>query len=158
MELEETPHHHDGGIHNYFEGATINNLYVNSTVNKYAQETFNNSVAGNNNYVITAEILKKALEECQDFIWGNSAYGVVFCVCRDAFNAENNASSFERLLAECDVKIPAGTINAALNRNTWMRYHIDSWKEMGAMERALALRDEIRSKIEIHLTKMLKSA
>ena len=42
MESTETPQHHRGGIYNYFQGATINNLYVNSRVVRHGNETIQN--------------------------------------------------------------------------------------------------------------------
>jgi len=47
MEQSETPQHRHGGIYNYFQGATINNLYVNSRVVKHGNETFQNQSADN---------------------------------------------------------------------------------------------------------------
>ena len=38
-ELEETPHHL-GGIHNYFQGATIHNLVINGNMNKNGSEHY----------------------------------------------------------------------------------------------------------------------
>lgn len=89
-----------------------------------------------------------ALKGCKNFIWGNAAYGVVFCVCRDLYNMENNASYFERILSDCGVTIPEGTINSAMHRNTWMKYHVDKWEEYGVMERVLKLRDAFHKRMD----------
>ena len=91
--------------------------------------------------VLDAQLLAKVLKECEAFIWGNAAYSVVFCVCRDLYHLTNNASLFERMLAEAGIEIPDGTINAALNRNTWMKLHIEKWEQQGVMKRVLKLRD-----------------
>ena len=40
MELEETPHHHHGGIYNYFQGATIHNLVINGNMNKNGNDYY----------------------------------------------------------------------------------------------------------------------
>lgn len=98
---------------------------------------------------VDSETLSRALKECKAFIWGNAAYGIVFCVCRDLYNLENNASNFERLLAEAGIEIPDGTINAALNRNTWMKLNIEKWERHGAKQRALKLRDEFKRQMDL---------
>ena len=40
MESEETPHHHHGGIYNYFQGATIHNLVINGNMNKNGNDYY----------------------------------------------------------------------------------------------------------------------
>lgn len=40
METEETPHHHHGGIYNYFQGATIHNLVINGNMNKNGNDNY----------------------------------------------------------------------------------------------------------------------
>lgn len=92
---------------------------------------------------LNARVLAKALAACSALIWGNAAYSVPFCVCRDHYSVENNATSFERLLAEAGIEIPEGTINAAFSRNPWLKYHTDKWKENDVPRRALRLRDAI---------------
>lgn len=97
---------------------------------------------------VDSESLSRALKGCKAFIWGNAAYGVVFCVCRDLYHLANNASNFERLLAEAGIEIPDGTINNAMNRNPWMKLHIDKWEQQGVMERVLKLRDSFSQEME----------
>ena len=97
---------------------------------------------------LDAERLAKALKECKPFIWGNAAYSIPFCVCRDLYHMTNNASLFERMLAEAGIEIPDGTINAAMSRNPWMKLHIEKWEQQGAMERVLKLRDKFIQEME----------
>jgi hypothetical protein len=97
---------------------------------------------------LTAAMLAKAIAACKALMWGNAAYAVPFCVCRDVYKAEDNAANFERLLAESGTVIPEGTINAAFNRNPWLKYHVDKWKEKGASNRALKLKDAIHKNME----------
>ena len=94
---------------------------------------------------VGASHLRQATAECQKkgYIWGNAAYAILFCVCRDVFSIENNATSFERLLAEGGIVIPEGTINAAFSRNPWLKYHTDKWKDINVPKRALRLRDAV---------------
>ena len=47
---------------------------------------------------IDSSMVSQALAKCGDYIWGNSAYAVPFCVCRDVYGWEDNASLFERKL------------------------------------------------------------
>lgn len=91
--------------------------------------------------VLTTALLAKAIAACKALMWGNAAYAVTFCVCRDACLVEDNAANFERLLAECGTVIPEGTINTAMNRNPWMKFNIDKWQDKGARKRVLKLRD-----------------
>ena len=143
MELTDSPAgQHSGGIFNYFQGATIHNLVINGNMTKSGPDQFNDyKGAKEKNITLNALQISQALERCSNLIWGNAAYSVVFCVCRDAFYAGNNASSFERVLYDCGVELPEGTINAALNRNPWMKMPIDKWEGMKAMDRVLKLRD-----------------
>ena len=92
--------------------------------------------------VLDGERLARALKECKAFIWGNAAYSIPFCVCRDLFHLPNNASLFGRMLAEAGCEIPDGTINNAMSRNPWMRLHAGKWEQQGVMERVLRLRDK----------------
>lgn len=91
--------------------------------------------------------LVAGIKRTKAFMWGNAAYAVAFCVCRDKYGVGDNATAFERMLGEQSISIPAGTINAALHRNPWMRYHVDSWDGRGVQRRALKLRDEVQNQI-----------
>ena len=98
---------------------------------------------------VTAEQAVKALKKCQSYIWGNAAYSVPFCVLRDAYGWEDNASQFERMLSERGIDIGEGTINTAFSRNSWLKYEIDKWEENGVKKRALILRDEFKKEVDI---------
>jgi len=147
METTETPQHCGGGIYNYFQGATINNLVINGNMTKSGDEHISNN-GQTVDRSVRPELITKALRLCGSFIWGNAAYSIAFCVCRDAYKMGDNASLYERLMADNGIQIPAGTINTTMNRNPWMKYHIDRWEENGASDRALKLRDEFRRQIE----------
>ena len=69
---------------------------------------------------IDSSMVSQALAKCGDYIWGNSAYAVPFCVCRDVYGWEDNASLFERKLELEGVELPPGTINTAINRNPYI--------------------------------------
>ena len=98
--------------------------------------------------VLDDERLFRALKECKPFIWGNAAYSIPFCVCRDLFHLANNTSRFERMLAEAGCEIPDGTINNAMSRNPWMKLHVGKWEQQGVMERVLRLRDKFIREME----------
>jgi hypothetical protein len=137
-----------GGSYFYFQGATINNMVINGNMQKSGPDQFKNESQGNKNS-LSAERIMQALQQCKDYIWGNAAYSIAFCVCRDVYSMDNNATSFERLLAEGGIELPAGTINACMNRNPWMKLRIDKWDEKGAMGRALKLRDAFMQQLEV---------
>lgn len=96
--------------------------------------------------LISPEALVAGIKRCQRLMWGNASYAVAFCVCRDKCGGDN-ATAFERLLEEQGISIPAGTVNAALHRNPWMRYPTDRWELYGAQRRVLKLRDELQVQI-----------
>ena len=91
---------------------------------------------------IDSSMVSQALAKCGDYIWGNSAYAVPFCVCRDVYGWEDNASLFERKLELEGVELPPGTINTTINRNPYMKLPIFKWKDNGAKERVLKFKDE----------------
>ncbi len=91
--------------------------------------------------------IMKALMLSKAYIWGNAAYTVAFCVVRDDYKNGVNVSSFERMLNEQGIELPEGTLNAAISRNPWMRFHVDKWEENGAMERAIKMRDFFRQQM-----------
>ena len=41
---------------------------------------------------LTADLLGKAVGGVKEYIWGNAAYAVLFCVCRDEYGWQDNAS------------------------------------------------------------------
>ena len=58
--LEETPHH-SGGIHNYFQGATIHNLVINGNMNKNGSEHYHEKDSSNSQIRYTDEQVATAL-------------------------------------------------------------------------------------------------
>ena len=97
---------------------------------------------------IDSSMVSQALAKCGDYIWGNSAYAVPFCVCRDVYGWEDNASLFERKLELEGVELPPGTINTAINRNPYMKLPIFKWKDKGAKERVLKFKEEFERLME----------
>lgn len=97
---------------------------------------------------IDSSMVSQALAKCGDYIWGNSAYAVPFCVCRDVYGWEDNASLFERKLELEGIELPPGTINTAINRNPYMKLPIFKWKDNGAKERVLKFKEEFERLME----------
>lgn len=89
--------------------------------------------------------LARAIANCQEYFWGNSAYAVAFCVCRDAFGWQDNASNFERLMQDQGLNCPTGTIASTFYNNKYMKLHIDKWKASGASDRVLKLVGQLKS-------------
>ena len=130
----------------FLQGGTLN-LVMNGHISQSGTSQDFNGSTNDAEAKVTSEQLKTALCACDPLIWGNAAYSVPFCVCRDDYSVENNATSFERLLAEGGIEIPEGTINNCLSRHPWMRCHIDRWEACGAKDRVLRLRDEFRQQM-----------
>lgn len=93
---------------------------------------------------LTADLLGKAVGGVKEYIWGHAAYAVLFCVCRDEYGWQDNASYFERQLQLLEINIPAGTLNAAISRNPYMRQPLGKWKALGVMERVMVLVERFR--------------
>lgn len=93
---------------------------------------------------LTADLLGKAVGGVKEYIWGHAAYAVLFCVCRDEYGWQDNASYFERQLSLLGINIPAGTLNAAISRNPYMRQPLGKWKALGVMERVMVLVERFR--------------
>ena len=98
---------------------------------------------------VSMDVICSALNRCRAFMWGNAAYAVAFCVCRDLFGWQGNASLFERQLQQQGIELPIGTINTAMSRNAYMRLNINKWDAGDVMERVLRLRDEFRHQVAL---------
>ena len=98
---------------------------------------------------VSMDVICSALNRCRAFMWGNAAYAVAFCVCRDLFGWQGNASLFERQLQQQGIDLPMGTINTAMSRNAYMRLNINKWDASDVMERVLRLRDEFRHQVAL---------
>lgn len=93
---------------------------------------------------LTEDLLGKAVGGVKEYIWGHAAYAVLFCVCRDEYGWQDNASYFERQLSLLEINIPPGTLNAAISRNPYMRQPLGKWKALGVMERVMVLVERFR--------------
>lgn len=135
---------HGNVIINMNSGNTENNLHGNEVVQPPHQPELKMEQEK-----ISAVTISKALNKCKSFIWGNAAYAVAFCVCRDLFGWQDNASLFERELLQQGIELPPGTINTTISRNPYMRLDIGKWDSADVMERSLKLRDELCNQIHV---------
>lgn len=154
MENAKKPKHM-GGIYNYFEGATINHMVINEN---YYGHSADQSGNGNEQVamdkVVSKEKLTQAIENSQQYFWGNSAYAVVFCVLRDDFDMEPNKASFEKMIEllpyskERSFTCPTGTIANAFSDNPIFSEIVSKWDEKNTMSRIVKLRDELRKQLK----------
>ena len=104
---------------------------------------------------LSMEKLTSAIEKCQEYFWGNSAYAVVFCVCRDVYGMEDNKSAFERKIELLPYSknrrftCPPGTLNNAFSDNPFYNDKIEKWDAMNVMSRVILLRDELIKELEL---------
>ena len=102
----------------------------------------------------TPEQLARAIEQCQKFFWGNSAYAVLFCLLRDEYDMPDNQTQFETMVEQLpyshprDYTCPPGTISSAFNRMPIYKTHISRWEVQNPLPRVLTLLFELRNGIE----------
>ena len=146
MESTE-PTQHRGGIFNYFQGATINNLVINGIMTKSGSEDYHNTGGKETTGSVTAEQVVEAVKRCKGIFSSMASYAIAFCVCRDLYHLKDNMASFERGLRQNGIEITEGSIDTAVRRNSYMKYHVDKWGENGADERTLKRRDVFRERM-----------
>ena len=101
------------------------------------------------------EMLVQAIENCQQYFWGNSAYAVVFCVCRDDLNMKISQSAFEKKVEELpykkkrDYKCSKGTIANAFSDNPIYKDNVNKWDGFNPASRIIKLRNELRNEIKL---------
>jgi hypothetical protein len=93
-------------------------------------------------------LLARAVEAVQSFFWAQSAWGVVYCVCRDHLEMTDNMSEFERMVAGLPftkkvVECPEGTVRKAVMRNEFMNYPLHRWPEGRASKLAEKLVEKL---------------
>lgn len=136
----------------YIQGTTINgNIIINMNSGNAEYNLHGNEVETKEEPQehVSMDVVCSALNRCRPFLWGNAAYAVAFCVCRDLFGWQDNASLFERQLQQQGIDLPIGTINTAISRNAYMRLNVNKWGVSDAMDRVLKLRDEFRHQVAL---------
>ena len=94
------------------------------------------------------ELLARAIEGVQSFFWAQSAWAVVYCVCRDHLEMTDNMSEFERMVEGLPftkkvVECPEGTVRKAVMRNEFMNYPLHRWPEGRASKLAEKLVEKL---------------
>ena len=97
---------------------------------------------------LNEERLARAIEAVQSFFWAQSAWAVVYCVCRDHLEMTDNMSEFERMVAGLPftkkvVECPEGTVRKAVMRNEFMNYPLHRWPEGRASKLAEKLVEKL---------------
>ena len=97
---------------------------------------------------LPAERLVRAIEAVQSFFWAQSAWAVVYCVCRDHLAMGDNMSEFERMVAGLPLRAsvcpcPSGMVRKTILHNDFMRYPIHRWPEGRASKLAQRLVEKL---------------
>lgn len=101
------------------------------------------------------ELLARAIENCQQYFWGNVSYAVVFCICRDDYKKCFARSDFEEMIEQLPYKNKrsycclAGTIANAFYNNKIFNEPIDEWDKFNPLARITKLRDELRKELKL---------
>ena len=99
---------------------------------------------------IKHEDLAKAVSAVQSYMWGASAYAVLYCELRDHRGYLGNVAQLEREIDEIadelklDWSCKEGTISDAFRNNPFLEKHVDRWKEIGAKSRVIHLLDHLQ--------------
>ncbi len=139
-----------------FEGASLTNctqnfIWGNETVNLYGKGEADGGNGREARKTLTKEQLARAIEDCQEFFWANSAYAVVFCILRDDYKQkELSMATFERMVELLPYKgvrrrmCPTGTIANAFSDNPVFNTPTDQWAEPKVSSRIIKLLDALR--------------
>ena len=135
-------------------GITINgpmfDIHDNGVINNYftTQPPKEGNIAASSR--ITDKQLAHAIEACSDLFWAQSAWGVIYCVCRDYLGMNYNMAEFERYVNDRlpfavppSYLCPEETISKAIRTSKYMELHIDKWEGNGAKERVLKLKEKL---------------
>lgn len=102
-------------------------------------------------------LLARAIENCQEYFWANSAYAVVYCICRDDFKWRVSKTDFETKIEDMQYKrkrsftCPTGTLANAFNNNPIYNENIDEWETFDPLSRIIKLRDELRKVMKSYI-------
>jgi hypothetical protein len=105
--------------------------------------------------------LIQAIVACKDMFWGQTAWAVVYVLCREDYGIADNKSLFERYvqdllkepeLKEMDKGCPSGTIQSAETgkdgSGAFYQKPSSSWTICGAPARAIELMSALRQKLK----------
>ena len=139
------------------KGANINmehaqiNMIVESGAKVVYQEV--SSSEASSEKPLSHEELAKAVAAVQSYMWGASAYAVLFCECRDHRGYPNNKSQFEREVDAIAQELrlswgcKPGTLSDAFSDNPYYNNKVEKWKENGAKDRSLILLEKFQKEL-----------
>ena len=163
-ENEEEKKEPQGEMPNFrgmFEGAQLTNctqnfIWGNETVHVHSNGEKEDDTEKGAPKELTKEQLARAIENCQEYFWANSAYAVLFCILRDDYKQKDlSMATFERKVELLPYKkarehtCPAGTIANAFSDNAIFNSPTDKWDDMNASKRIIKLRDALRKELKL---------
>ncbi len=163
-ENEEEKKEPQGEMPNFrgmFEGAHLTNctqnfIWGNETVHVHSNGEKEDDTEKDAPKELTKEQLARAIENCQEYFWANSAYAVLFCILRDDCKQKDlSMATYERKVELLPYKkarehtCPAGTIANAFSDNAIFNSPTDKWDDMNASKRIIKLRDALRKELKL---------
>ena len=83
------------------------------------------------------------------YFWGKSSWAVIYRACRDKLGYGNlTVSDFEKYVMRLSKKqtipfpVKKGSVQKAIENNSFLTKHVDEWEKEGVKERAIKLRDQ----------------
>ena len=142
-----------------FSGASFQNSVVVGLAEEGSQVFYQKTDEKTENpkITMTSELLRQTVPSVQDRFWGNSSHAIVFCCCRDFYNYPNNMSQYERDMADPQNSLrlnyvcPEGTLADAFRHNSFLKLHVDKWKENGVKERVMLLAGAFKKAVEAQI-------
>lgn len=104
---------------------------------------------------LSLQKLACAIENCQKYFWANSAYAVLFCICRDDYEMDLSQTDFERIIEGLPYKkkrdhtCPTGTIANAFSNNPIFSEDVSKWEDYNPMKRIIKLLNELRNELKL---------
>ena len=163
-ENEEEKKEPQGEMPNFrgmFEGAHLTNctqnfIWGNETVHVHSNGEKEDDTEKDAPKELTKEQLARAIENCQEYFWANSAYAVLFCILRDDYKQKDlSMATYERMVELLPYKTTrkhtcqAGTISNAFSDNAIFNSPTDKWDEMKASQRIINLRNALRKELKL---------
>lgn len=144
-----------------FEGATLTNctqnfIWGNKTVHVHSNREKPVDAGEQPAKELTKERLARAVENCQEYFWGNSAYAVLYCILRDDYKQKDlSRATYERMVELLpytktrEHTCPVGTIDNAFRDNPIFSSPIGNWDALSVQKRIIKLRDELRKQLKL---------
>lgn len=142
-------------IQGMFSGADLSRAQINVFVQSGSKVVYKEAVATQEEKLqVTDEQVANAIEKSQSLFWGQSAWAVFFCVCRDYLGMAYNMTEFEHYIKglpftqKLSYGCPDGTIQKTLSNNQYMKLPINKWKANGGKERAVLLAEKLIEELD----------